>query len=109
MVEKVKPEDVNKIETLKALKQHRTIPSGETIVRRIKPGEQYKQSGMAKVEAIAHGLATTDLTVKVLPNDKRVAPEKGKEKFKSPYEMLVEQNKAILEMLVTLTEKLTKK
>lgn len=102
MVVKMDPKQVSLSEPLLALKAHRTIPSGETIARAVKPGEVYKQSGIAKVEAIAHGLATLDLKAKVPVNDKREAPEKGKEKYRNPYELLAEQNAKILELLTQL-------
>lgn len=117
MVEKIDPKEVAKVETLLALKPHNAKPSGELVVRRIKPGEKYKQSGLEKVEAVAYGFATRDLEAKVPENKKRtVESAKKQSQIKPLHQLISEQNEAIVSALEklgkameTISEKLNKK
>lgn len=117
MVEKIDPKEVAKVETLLALKPHNAKPAGELLVRRIKPGEKYKQSGLEKVEAVAYEFATRNLEAKVPENKKRTVESAAKIKAIKPLHQLnSEQNEAIVNALEKLgkamdsiSEKLNKK
>ncbi|MBK8609067.1 MAG: hypothetical protein IPL84_03770 [Chitinophagaceae bacterium] len=117
MVEKIDPKEVAKVEMLLALKPHNAKPAGELIVRRIKPGEKYKQSGLEKVEAVSYGFATRNLEAKVPENKKRTVESAAKIKAIKPlHQLITEQNEAIVSALEKfgktmelLAEKINKK
>lgn len=117
MVEKIDPSEVKKIEKLLALKPHNAKPSGETTVRRIKPGEIYEQSGLEKVEAVSYGFATRNLKAEVPVNKKRtVEMAKKQAAIKPLHQLISEQNEAIVvaleklgKAMESISEKLNKK
>lgn len=117
MVEKIDPKEVAKVEELLALKPHNAKPSGELVVRRIKAGEKYKQSGLEKVEAVSYGFATRDLKAQVPENKKRTVESARKQaNIKPLHQLITEQNEAIVSALEKfgmameiLAEKVSKK
>ena len=117
MVEKIDPKEAAKTEKILALKPHNAKPAGELVVRRIKPGEVYLQSGLEKVEAVAYGFATRDLSAKVPENKKRTVDQARKQsQIKPLHQLITEQNDAIVNALTQLgktmeliAEKLSKK
>jgi len=117
MVEKIDPKEAAKTEKILALKPHNAKPAGELVVRRIKPGEVYSQSGLEKVEAVSYGFATRDLDAKVPENKKRTVEQARKQsQIKPLHQLITEQNQAIVSALEKLgdamqliSEKLSKK
>jgi len=105
MVERIDPKEAAKVEKLLALKPHNAKPAGELVVRRIKPGEVYSQSGLEKVEAVAYGLATRDLNAKVPDSNKRTVEQAQKQaQLKSLHQIITEQNEAIVNTLAQLSK-----
>ena len=103
MVERIDPKEAAKVEELLSLKPHRAKPSGELIVRRVLPGEKYKQSGIEKVEAVAYGFATRDLKAEVPVSPKRTTEQANKNsKVKPLHQLITEQNDAIVSALEKL-------
>lgn len=96
---------ISQPEKLLVLKPHRAKPVGALAAKKFKPGETYEQSGIEKVEVVIRGLATRDLKAEVPENEKRIAPVKGKERFKPAYELLAEQNAQIISLLTELLKK----
>jgi len=76
------------VETLLVLKQHRAKPFGSSEARLFIPGEQYKQSGLDKLQVLGTGYVTRNLKADVPVNPKRVAPKKGEEKYANPVDVL---------------------
>lgn len=93
---------VDKVETLLVLAQHRAKAFGEQTSKRYLPGDKYKQSGLDKLEVLGTGRCTRDLDAKVPSNPKRKKPEKGKESYLNPVEVLSAKIDKLVDVIAQL-------